>query len=286
MKFKLLFIIVFLLLCMGVVCGGNNTTTINNTYTSNEYSISDFDKVYALEDGHFNTSFSDGFNGYCVEYGETEASKGDMFLVSGTDSIRNSVTGKECGDYLKVYFIDYYNDAQRDKIVTQHMIWHFTDDFNGWRLNYTLIDLIKDRVDNQGVHYTDSGYRLLDDNLTVLFWDFHSFLSPYINHQDYFGYRIWFGDINDIPVDNNTSNDTLNNNSMNDNSTINDNITLNNSIINTDKEYFITNYNHSIMDNYNQYKNIQLYNTGFNLWVFFCMVIMVIIIVFLDKKWK
>lgn len=270
---------------IGIVYGGDNTT-INHTYTIEEYNIDDFDKVYALEDGHFNTSFSDGFYGYCVEYGETEAVKGDMFLVDGTDSIRNSVTGKECGDYLKVYFIDYYGDAQKDKIVTQHMIWHFTDNFNGWRLNYTLIDLIKDKVDNQGVVYNDSGYRILNDNLSVMFWDFHSFLSPYINHQDYFGYRVWFGNISDIPIDNNTSNDTLNNNSMNDNSTIKDNTTLNNSMINniTNSKDFIIPYNYSIMDNYNQYKNIQLYNTGFNLWVFLCMVIMVIIIIFLDKR--
>ena len=39
------------------------------------------------------------FYGYYVEFGETEASKGDMFLVDGTDSIRSSVTNKECGDY-------------------------------------------------------------------------------------------------------------------------------------------------------------------------------------------
>lgn len=271
---------------MGIVYGGDNST-INYTYTVNtDYNVDSFDKVYALEDGHFNTSFSDGFYGYCVEYGETEAVKGDVFLVCGTDSIRNSVTGKECGDYLKVYFVDYYGDAQKDKIVTQHMIWHFTDNFNGWRLNYTLIDLVKDKVDNQGLVYNDCGYRVLSDNLSVMFWDFHSFLSPYINHQDYFGYRVWFGNISDIPIDNNTSNDTLNNNSMNDNSTIKDNTTLNNSMINniTNSKDFIIPYNYSIMDNYNQYKNIQLYNTGFNLWVFLCMVIMVIIIIFLDKR--
>lgn len=269
---------------MGVVYGGDNST-INHTYTINEeYNIDDFDKVYALEGGHFNTSFSDGFYGYCVEYGETEAVKGDMFLVCDTGSIRNSVTGKECGDYLKVYFLDYYSDAQKDKIVTQHMIWHFTDDFNGWRLNYTLIDLIKDKVDNQGVHYSDSGYRVLSDNLTVMFWDFHSFLSPYVDYQDYFGYRVWFGDVGDIPV-----NGTLENN-MNNNSTISNNSSVVNNTINTTiigesnniTMDIISDYNTIVMDNY---KNSRLYCTGFNIWAFACMIIMLIVIIFLDKRY-
>ena len=284
MKIKLIFILLIFFCMIGVVYGGNNTT-INYTYTVNmDYDVDIFDKVYALEDGHFNTSFSDGFYGYCVEYGETEAVKGDMFLVDGTDSIRNSVTGKECGDYLKVYFVDYYGDAQRDKIVTQHMIWHFTDNFNGWRLNYTLIDLIKDKVDNQGVHYSDSGYRVLSDNLSVMFWDFHSFLSPYINHQDYFGYHIWFGNISDIPVENETMN---NNTTIIDNTTI-DNVTVDNStntsILNNTKNNTvlkdnIINYNYNIINNYNR-----LYSTGWNIWLLVCISILLILILITRRK--
>ena len=278
-------LVVFLFLCMmGVVYGGDNST-INHTYIINEeYNIDDFDKVYALEDGHFNTSFSDGFYGYCVEYGETEAVKGDVFLVGDTSYIRNSVTGNGCGDYLKVYFIDYYQDAQNDKIVTQHMIWHFTDDFNGWRLNYTLIDLIKDKVDNQGVHYSDSGYRVLSDNLTVMFWDFHSFLSEYIGHQDYFGYRIGFGDTDDIPVNDTLENNTDNNSNISNNSSVVNN-TINTTFIGESNNItmdIISDYNPIVMDNY---KNSRLYCTGFNIWAFACMIIMLIVIIFLDKRY-
>ena len=276
MNIRFVFVLVFVLFCvMGVVYGGSNTTNINNTSDNVMVHYKDaYGVVYALEDGHFNTSFTGGFNGYCLEYGEIEAVKGDSFVIGDSKYMRNTVTGEECGDYLKVYFIDYYSTAMKDKIVTQHMIWHFTDDFNGWRLNYTLIDCIKDKVDNQGLSYDDVGYKFLDDG-RVLFWEFYTFLSSYINHQDYFGYKVWFGNASDIPVNNTTNNTTNNVDILN-------NTPMNNTDFTGNYTDSISDYNYKLINNYK--KPLNNYTTGWNVWLLTCVIIMVLIIFIVDRR--
>ena len=209
-KYVILIIFLFSLLCVSpVFAGGNNTTNeyiINNTVT-----VSD-DTVYALEDGHFNTSFSDGGNGYCLEYGEQEAEEGDRFYVVNT-SYAMSNNNEDVSDYLKTYFIRYYNHAMRDKIVAQHMIWHFTDGFDGWRLNYTIIDDVK----GNPLRLPDTGY-VKWNSTHYLFFEFKVLLSPFEHHQNYWWYKIWFNTT--LPFVNNTNN------------TDNSNFTVNN-IVNT-----------------------------------------------------
>lgn len=136
------------------------------------------DKVYALEEGHFNTSFSDGSNGYCLEYGEQEARVGDEFVKVDTSKYNAS-------KYIKTYFLRYYDYSMKDKIRTQHYIWHFTDGFDGWRLNYTIINDIK----SNPLNVPDNGYYKLNSTHSLKY-NFNVLLSLYEYHQDYFAFVI------------------------------------------------------------------------------------------------
>ena len=190
-----------------VVYAGDNAIVSDYTVNESVKSISS-DKVVALEDGHFNTSFSDGSNGYCLEYGEQEASKDDIFYKVDTSYARNSLDNERVGNYIKLFFVEYTDYALSDSVRTQHYIWHFTDDFNGWRLNYTIIDMIK------------SSNRVIPDyyeedlgNGSVRCFEFNVLLALYEHHQDYFIYKIFYRNITDVngTVDNDEINvsDTL-----------------------------------------------------------------------------
>ena len=129
------------LLSIGMVSAGNNTTEHDPTPRD----LPTYDTVVeATEDGHFNITFDNGYNGYCLEYGEKDASKGDRFIVADTSYAIDNENKESVANYLKTYFVDYYDEAMKDKVVTQHMIWHFTDGFDGWRVNKTLVNEIKD----------------------------------------------------------------------------------------------------------------------------------------------
>lgn len=196
-------VLVLFFVCFGCVSAGENDTGVSYVVNDSVVALSD-DSVVALEDGHFNTSFSDGSNGYCLEYGEQEASKGDVFYKVSTDYAVNNYDDSKVGNYLKLYFTDYTSHALSDKVVCQHMIWHFTDDFNGWRVNYTIVDEIKKSDKIIPDYYVQ---KLNSTHERV--WFFNVLLSLYEHHQDYFSYRFWDRLISECNVsDNNTVNNT------------------------------------------------------------------------------
>ena len=174
-EYIILFIVLFFL-CIPICYGGGSATATyvdNSSVSGNGSSV-----IVALEDGHFNTSFSEGYNGYCLEYMEEEALKGDEFYKESCDYYNSSV-------YLKRYFVDYTDYALRDKVVTQHMIWHFTDGFDGWRVNYTIVDAIMVSDNFYGdTHVVDLG------GGRCRVFDFCVLVSPYEHHQDYFAFKI------------------------------------------------------------------------------------------------
>ena len=190
-------VLILFFISFNFVSAGNNTTIINEV----PIDYPNHDVVIAEEDGHFNINFSDGYKGYCLEYGEKEATKGDNFYVSvmPNDNVSN---------YLKTYFVEYYDYAMEDKIVTQHMIWHFTDGFNGWRVNQTLVEMIKETANHNII--PDKGYKLMD-NGTYMNYEFKTFLASYEHHQDFFGYKIFFTDTAPESSENNKTNETDNN---------------------------------------------------------------------------
>lgn len=153
----------------------------------------DEDLVKSSEDGHFNISFDDGYNGYCINYGQEEAKANDTFKVKDTGYAVNNQTGKSVGNYLKVYFYDYYEHAMKNEIVTQHTIWHFTDNFNGWRLDYDLIENIKNTASTKII--PDHGAVKKINNTTEAIFDFEVLESGISGNQNYFAYKITYRDI-------------------------------------------------------------------------------------------
>ena len=94
-KMKKLLIITLLFFCIiGYVSGGENTTIYDDApIILNDESNK---TIVALEDGHLNTSFSNNYNGYCVEYTEQEAKKGDQFICNGIQHISKTIKQIRC----------------------------------------------------------------------------------------------------------------------------------------------------------------------------------------------
>lgn len=76
---KLIMVLLFLFIIgsLSVISAGNNTTTVDNVHIHYE----DGEMVQALESGDSNISFSNDFKGYCIEWSEKSAEKGDSFYI-------------------------------------------------------------------------------------------------------------------------------------------------------------------------------------------------------------
>ena len=171
--------------CMNFVSAENETNILRSSESEEE--------VLASEDGHVNITFDNGYNGYCINYGEHEAKTGQEYSVKDTTYATNKNSGESVGNYLKTYFVDYYDDAMRNDIVTQHTIWHFTDDFNGWRIDPLLIENIKSTASTKTI--PDSGAVRQINNTTEAVFDFQVLSSDKSGHQNFFAYKITYRDI-------------------------------------------------------------------------------------------
>ena len=85
------------------------------------------------------------------------------------------------------------DDAMRNDIVTQHTIWHFTDDFNGWRIDPILIENIKSTASTKTI--PDNGAVRQINNTTEAVFDFQVLSSDKSDHQNFFAYKITYRDI-------------------------------------------------------------------------------------------
>ena len=199
MRIKIFTFLIFLLVLLSIstVAAGDNTT--DDTYIPKTTAL-DGQVVEATESGNFNITFSNDYNGYCLEYGEHDAIAGDKFIVANSTDYEINKSVSNC---LKTFFVDFYDEAMKNKIVTQHTIWHFTDGFDGWRLNYTMIQQIKDIAAVKNI--PDTGkvkYNATHD----MYYSFLTLVSPYEHHQNFFAYKIWFKEIDDCCCINNTTN--------------------------------------------------------------------------------
>lgn len=192
----ILIVIFAIMTCLNSASAENETEILRNSESEEE--------VLAREDGHVNITFDNGYNGYCINYGEHEAKIGYEYKVEDTSYATNKNTGESVGNCLKVYFVDYYEDAMRDDIVTQHTIWHFTDDFSGWRIDPVLIENIKSTAATKTI--PDSGaVRKINDTTEAVF-DFQVLSSDKADHQNFFAYKITYRDIvNEIINSTNTT---------------------------------------------------------------------------------
>ena len=173
--------------------------------------------VSASEDGHFNISFDDGYNGYCINYGDHEADKGNNFTVQDTIHAVNEKSGQSVGNELKTFFVNYYDVAIEDKVKTQHIIWHFTNDFNGWRVDPALIEEIKKSSLENAI--PDHGATRKINNTTEMVFDFEVLESHDSAHQNFFAYRISLREILEI-IENETMENTTQNTDVNNQTSI------------------------------------------------------------------
>ena len=211
--------------CMNFVSAENETNILRSSESEEE--------VLAREDGHVNITFDNGYNGYCINYGEHEAKTGQEYSVKDTTYATNKNSGESVGNYLKTYFVDYYEDAMRNDIVTQHTIWHFTDDFNGWRIDPLLIENIKSTASTKTI--PDSGAVRQINNTTEAVFDFQVLSSDKSGHQNFFAYKITYRDIiKDIINNTNSSNDTASKGQYSNTTNSTENNTLNDTQKNID----------------------------------------------------
>lgn len=182
--FTILMILFAITTCMDFASAETEINILKNSQS---------EEVLATEEGNLNISFDNGYHGYCINYGDHEAKIGSKYNVENTSYATNKNTGESVGNYLKVYFVDYYDDAMRDEIVTQHTIWHFTDDFYGWRLDPLLLENIKSTAATKTI--PDSGAVRQINNTTEAVFDFLVLNSDKSDHQNFFAYKITYRDI-------------------------------------------------------------------------------------------
>ena len=216
-----LFIIILILTSgLNVISAENETSDIINSENEeeNQMNIKSNDHeskiVSASEEGNFNISFNDGYNGYCINYGNHEAQKGQNFTVQDTSYAINQESGQSVGNELKTFFVDYYDVAMTDKIVTQHVIWHFTNNFSGWRVDPNLINEIREKSSQKII--PDNGAVRKINNTTEAVFSFEVLDAHEEGHQNFFAYRVLYRNIGEIIeniVENSTAplkNDTVN----------------------------------------------------------------------------
>ena len=155
--------------------------------------------VKSKENGHFNITFDDGYNGYCINYGDHEAKVNDEFEVKDTTSAINNKNGESIGHYLKTFFVEFHDIAVKNKIDTQKIIWAFSDDYD---FNKVLVQQIKDASVNLTI--PDQGAIKIINETTEAIFDFEVLGTSKNNHQNFFGYKITYRDI-PVKVENNTT---------------------------------------------------------------------------------
>jgi len=250
---KFLFLLIFCLICsISIASAGNNTTTVDNPTTT----ILDAPTINAVESGDSNISFEDGYKGYCAEWGEHSAEENQTFYVESTDVIDNN-------NYLKIMFLFFYNQTQKDVYTTQHMVWKFTDNKQFSRFNQSWYD----EIISLGEIYKipDNGKIKLNDTHELVF-SFRMFIAQVNEYQNYFAYKFY---IKEIGNENTTE---INNNTINNSTIIPLNHTNNNSNIQ---------YNYSYDSEYEKNENTYIlnrYQTGVNIWILFCAFITVFIL--------
>ena len=149
------------------------------------------EEVKAAENGHFNISFDDGYNGYCINYGDHEATEGDTFIVQDTSAAINVETGESVGNYLKVFFTQHHDKAIEDKIETQKIIWGFTGKFK--YSNLSLLNEIRNDAINKTI--PDHGAIIKINATTEAVFDFEVLDSQTAGNQNFFAYKITYRDI-------------------------------------------------------------------------------------------
>lgn len=172
-----------------------------------------------------------------------------------------------------MFFVYFYDEAQKDVIATQHMIWKFTDNKQFSKFNQTLYDKIIEK--SATIQVPNSGTMQINNHTEMVF-DFKNFIAEFEEYQNYFGYKIFFRNITSNQI-----NETITNNST----TILPQLYNNTSNVLFNDSYVMeyTN-NHTISTPNNEKIVISNHITGTKMeWLFGCIIIMIILCILLYK---
>lgn len=179
------------------------------------------EKVEAKESGNYNITFNDGYSGYCINYGDHAADRGDDFIVKNTSNAINHNSGESIGNYLKVLFVDYHDIAVKDKTKTQYLIWAFSDDYN---YRKDLVNEIKQVAVDRII--PDQGAVKKINNTTEATFYFEVLDSIESWTQNFFAYKIEYRTITPETVNNTTDRPNNNLGSSEQNNTTNNDTNL------------------------------------------------------------
>ncbi|OWT32926.1 hypothetical protein BGI41_05035 [Methanobrevibacter sp. 87.7] len=189
----------------------------NVSVDDNSSNLNTDSEVYTANGGIRNISFSNGYNGYCVNLSLHSAGPGQKFNVTNTSVIYNPIQKVATGDYLKILFYNYWDSVNTYNMsVIQDVIWRFSDspfipytddDYDGPIVSSLVRNIINDY--NSGVRIDDHGAIKKLDNNTELIFDFETFVPFENTVQSYFGYKVTSKDM-DTFINNTTINTTNN----------------------------------------------------------------------------
>ena len=96
------------------------------------------------------------------------------------------MTNEDVSNNLKVMFLFFYNKTKENPIVTQHMIWKFTDNKQFSKFDKEWYNDIIELSDKYKV--PDFGIIKINDTHEFVF-NFKVFVAKYLEYQNYFAYR-------------------------------------------------------------------------------------------------
>lgn len=208
----ILFMSIILLSCVGIACAHDtNDTNIQTSSNDTQDVIEDSGTVTAERSGIRNITFSDGYNGYCINMSMHYAEEGSEFTPKDTSHAMNNKYNTPIGNYLKILFVDYYDFAIKDASDTSEVIWDFSDRYYKDSTNEITQAILKDA--EHGRTIPDHGATKKINSTTEAVFDFEVFDALNDDMQNYFGYKITFRTIQ------NTTNETENTTNKTDNTT-------------------------------------------------------------------
>lgn len=278
-----------------------NENVVNNS-NGNILKYDNLNTISAENGGIRNISFTNGYNGYCINMTLHNAESGQTFTVTNTSNIINHLDGSSVGEYIKILFYNYWDTVNSNKTATSDAIWRFTD---GVYIPYTSSDydgpvvssLVKNVINdyNMGLRVPDYGAIKKINNTNELVFDFISLDSGSDAIQNYFGFKVLSREIvpnstvNNTTIVNNTTNSTNVTNVTNSTGNNTNNNINNNNTDGNNRSSAINNVvnNISRLSNGENQRNVNgtgLYNTGNPLYLLFAALIIITSIPFYRKR--
>ena len=190
---KLLAISIIFLFFLGIVCAQDVNETDTGTTDDTQDVISDGDTATSQREGIRNVTFSDGYNGYCINMSKDHAYVGSEFTIKDTSFAINNKYNTPIGNYLKILFVDYYDFAIKDADNTSEVIWDFSDRYYLDSSNPITQAILKDAEDGRTI--PDHGAVKKINSTTEAVFDFEIFNPSDDSIQNFFGYEITFRSI-------------------------------------------------------------------------------------------